>query len=265
MNYTIDGCIIFREDDGKLWNIINPEQSVRLSVIPAKILSYLIVNKENIVNRNDLLENIWDKNGLQASNNSLSQNISILRKILQDLGCDNDVIITLPKIGYRINESITIDVEEEIDSEIVVLDEEQIISNISNDNELIPEKRYQYNTVILAISLAISLLIVIVSFYAITESYQMQRANLFPIGKIDSCTINTLNSIPSERVDQNMQSAAVLINKYLPCIKSASFIFRPDSHYLHNGLGRVFLSRCIPSSSNDHSFSSCQDLYIHER
>uniref|UniRef100_UPI002B05E571 winged helix-turn-helix domain-containing protein n=3 Tax=Enterobacterales TaxID=91347 RepID=UPI002B05E571 len=84
MEYKINKVINFRDDDGKIWSSLNPDKSVRLSIIPAKILSYLLENSKTIVKRNDLLDDIWNKNGLQASNNSLSQNISMLRKILQD-------------------------------------------------------------------------------------------------------------------------------------------------------------------------------------
>ncbi|ECG4848276.1 hypothetical protein E0V38_23820, partial [Salmonella enterica subsp. enterica serovar Newport] len=112
MEYKINKVINFRVDDGKIWNSLSPDKSVRLSIIPAKILSYLLENSKTIVKRNDLLDDIWNKNGLQASNNSLSQNISMLRKILQDMGADSDIIVTIPKVGLRIHESAIVEIEQ---------------------------------------------------------------------------------------------------------------------------------------------------------
>ncbi|CDL37722.1 hypothetical protein [Citrobacter freundii] len=50
---------------------------------------------------------VWDDYGLQASNSSLNQYISILRRALSAFGCE-ELIITVPKMGFRLNPDITL-------------------------------------------------------------------------------------------------------------------------------------------------------------
>lgn len=263
MNYKIDKKIIFREDDGKIWSTINPEQSARLSVIPSRILSYLIQNSTHIVNRNELLENIWDKNGLQASNNSLSQNICILRKTLQDLGCGADVILTLPKLGFRINESIVIEAEEDVSSEKnraeVPLDE-------SNTSTTLQDARGQLKHVVLIASIMASIVItaILLQFIKKENDIIIPDTKLYPIGKIESCVIYTLHTSPKNLIEANIKLATELVNKYSHCTENSSFIFQPDDNYISRHYGRVFLSKCISSTPKHDNFSSCQDLYIYE-
>ncbi|WNN54673.1 winged helix-turn-helix domain-containing protein (plasmid) [Hafnia alvei] len=263
MNYKIDGRVIFREDDGKLWNIYNPEQFVRLSVIPARIFNYLIQNSTKIVNRNELLENIWDKNGLQASNNSLSQNISILRKILLDFGCESDIILTLPKVGFRINESTIIEVENDVIKEHTNTD---VVQNALSQpmRELSKKSHFKIAALVVSILASIVITAILLQFIKDENDIIIPNAKLHYIGKVEGCTIYTLNQVSAEFIGTSIKLVTDLINKHLPCKENASFIFQPDDHYIHNHSGRVFLSRCIPSTVNGNSFSSCQDLYIYE-
>lgn len=263
MNYKIDNKIIFREDDGKLWNIINPEQSARLSVIPKRILSYLIQNSAQIVNRNDLLENIWDKNGLQSSNNSLSQNISILRKTLQDLGCANDIILTLPKVGFRINECVTIEAEYDVHSEQI-----QVATPLHQPSTTsAPQVARGYiKRVVLMASIMASIVITIILLQFIKNENDIiiPNSKLYPIGEIKTCKVYTLHQPAADLIESNMKLATEMVNKYLPCTENQIFIVQFDDKYIYWHSGRFFMSRCIPSTPKRDNFSSCQDLYINE-
>ncbi len=96
MLYLINNEITFRTDDGVLASLSSPENSIVLSITANRIFSFLLEQRGKIVSREDILVNVWDKNGLQASNNSLSQYISLIRRGLHDLGCIQDVIQTIP-------------------------------------------------------------------------------------------------------------------------------------------------------------------------
>ncbi len=63
-----------------------------------KILYYLIKNKGNIVSRDDLMDYLW-KSNLFVDDNTLSVNVTRLRKKLEEIGI-KDVIETRRGLGY---------------------------------------------------------------------------------------------------------------------------------------------------------------------
>lgn len=63
-----------------------------------KVLYYLIKNKGNIVSREDLMDYLW-KSNLFVDDNTLSVNVTRLRKKLEEIGI-KDVIETRRGLGY---------------------------------------------------------------------------------------------------------------------------------------------------------------------
>lgn len=63
-----------------------------------KILYYLVKNKGNIVSRDDLMDYLW-KSNLFVDDNTLSVNVTRLRKKLEEIGI-KDVIETRRGLGY---------------------------------------------------------------------------------------------------------------------------------------------------------------------
>lgn len=74
------------------------DRSIDLSKNEFKILSCLIKNKETIVSREDLMDYLWNSD-LFIDDNTLSVNITRLRKKLDDLGFKNG-IETKRGLGY---------------------------------------------------------------------------------------------------------------------------------------------------------------------
>ena len=74
------------------------DRSIDLSKNEFKILSCLIKNKETIVSREDLMDYLWNSD-LFIDDNTLSVNVTSLRKKLDDLGFKNG-IETKRGLGY---------------------------------------------------------------------------------------------------------------------------------------------------------------------
>lgn len=72
-----------------------------------------------MVEREHLLEQVWESHGLVSSNGSLNQYISILRKTLTSLTDIEDIIVSIPKVGFIISQDI----------EILQLEENKILAN----------------------------------------------------------------------------------------------------------------------------------------
>jgi DNA-binding response OmpR family regulator len=86
-------------------NLINNQLSLEnkemeLPKNEMKILTYLFLNKDNVVKKDELIEYLWE-NKAYVDENILNVNLSRLRKRLTDVGI-GDLIETVPKQGYRI-------------------------------------------------------------------------------------------------------------------------------------------------------------------
>ncbi len=73
-------------------------QPVDLQDRPFDILEFLIVNRDRVVSRNEIMARVWE--GRAVAENNLTVQMSMLRRILAEHGGDG-LIITLPNKGYR--------------------------------------------------------------------------------------------------------------------------------------------------------------------
>jgi DNA-binding winged helix-turn-helix (wHTH) protein/TolB-like protein/Flp pilus assembly protein TadD len=62
-------------------------------------LLVLVENREHVVTKDDLLQQLWPDTFVEES--SLTQNVSLLRRALNESGADRHYIETIPKRGYR--------------------------------------------------------------------------------------------------------------------------------------------------------------------
>ena len=112
MKYLINNEVTFRTDDGVLASLSPSDNSLTPALTANRIFTYLLEQEGKVVSREEMFTNVWDKNGLQASNNSLSQYISLIRKGLQELGCEHEIIQTVPRVGFFIAEGLVTTIEE---------------------------------------------------------------------------------------------------------------------------------------------------------
>lgn len=94
--------IVFFNHDLKLeptqLKVVYKNKEVELTKNEFKIISLLVKNKNEIVNRNILLEHLWDDTDF-VDDNTLTVNISRLKKKLQEIDL-NDVIESKRGVGY---------------------------------------------------------------------------------------------------------------------------------------------------------------------
>lgn len=105
-SYLLNDSVEFRPDENLLINKHNAQQQVSLSASSARCL-LLLIKKRDIVTQNELFEYAWGNNAASATPNNLYQNISLLRKALKGLTThNNNWIVTLPRKGFRLDESV---------------------------------------------------------------------------------------------------------------------------------------------------------------
>lgn len=112
MVYRINRTVIYNPDDGTLTLIDDSDQDFvgEISLTPTanRLLHLLIMHQGSVIQREELLEHVWDNYGLKSSNNSLNQYISMLRRNFADLGLEDAAIVTVPRTGFMFSQELEI-------------------------------------------------------------------------------------------------------------------------------------------------------------
>ena len=109
MKYLLADAIVYNDEDGSVSLINAPDEDAQLLTCTANtIMKLLVQHHGNVVERETFLQEVWDRRGLQGSNNSLNQYISILRKMLAALLPDALLIVTVPKTGFMLSADVTV-------------------------------------------------------------------------------------------------------------------------------------------------------------
>lgn len=256
MVFTIYNIISFRSDDGAMWNIAQPDRRLSLTTIPTRLFTYLLEHADKMVGREELLNNIWDKYGLEPSNNSVNQYISLIRKSLIELGCDEEIIKTLPRVGFFIA------------GNMVSRNQETQQSIATTGAETPPAKeqvRLQkwYKPSLLAASVIIAALLVLQPIRSATNQldYRFPKSTLYKIGTIATCPVFSLNESSPYNAARKVQIAEELAAAHAPCMDNEVYIFDSGEHYVYQQSGRAFISRCTNSDHTLSHISDCKAVY----
>lgn len=111
--YLLNSRVRYRSEDGVLTKFTANNEvvdEVILTVTANRILHLLIESRGQTLARDTLLNRVWEENGLTHSNNTLIQYISLLRKILTQYLEEEDIIRTVPKVGYIFDDRVQVEI-----------------------------------------------------------------------------------------------------------------------------------------------------------
>jgi len=106
MKYIINLNMVFDSDSRVLTLKNDINLSVGLSKPATRLLSELIINNNTTLIRDEIINKVWVEYGFSPSKASLSNHISELRKAFESLGLDKEIIITVPRTGFRMEAEI---------------------------------------------------------------------------------------------------------------------------------------------------------------
>lgn len=107
MRFDIEGFVTFDTENASLVNLLTGD-SIELSQTSNRLLKELLFHRGDILSRGEIFQSVFDRFGARASNSNLNQYISTLRKGLSELGIEKDVILTVPRVGFRISDTVLI-------------------------------------------------------------------------------------------------------------------------------------------------------------
>ena len=101
---NLDNCITVKDIkiDTEIGKVYRENKEIVLTKLEYKILYNLFVNKNKIITREEILNDIWDIAGNFVEDNTLTVYIKRIREKIGDK--EGEIIQTVRGIGYRINE-----------------------------------------------------------------------------------------------------------------------------------------------------------------
>lgn len=103
MYFLIDDKFEFKPNSLTLKNLEDDSQTVTLSAPASRCFLFLLENAPNIVSQKEIIEFVWGSEGMIIPKNTLYQNISIIRRELRNIGCENKIITTVSRKGFVIS------------------------------------------------------------------------------------------------------------------------------------------------------------------
>ncbi|ELE9691001.1 MULTISPECIES: winged helix-turn-helix domain-containing protein [Enterobacter] len=245
MKYLLADAIVYNDEDGSV-SLINvpPEDAQILTCTANSIMKLLVQHHGNVVERETFLHDVWDRRGLQGSNNSLNQYISILRKMLTSLLPDVLFIVTVPRTGFMLSADVT----------VTALEEETPAAETAKTAVPARPERLLWGALTLAV-VALCLWITAIK----PETRQKDIHLLTHIGNCPVYTFTPLADVFHERAASLAQTLQQ--DGHLPCLENSIFYMHIQRTLFYGHEGRLVLSQC---SLTQGKASACRTLYYYE-
>ncbi|WP_164971836.1 winged helix-turn-helix domain-containing protein [Lelliottia nimipressuralis] len=235
MVYLIEGVVIYDALNGTLRRTDEKVvDAVTLTTIANKILSHLVQHHGQLVTRDTLFDDIWEKEGIVSSSNTLTQYISLLRKIFSNYLGSKEVIITVPRSGYCFSKDISV-----------------------TDNTFI-HRRLSILPKIL--SMLMVFLIISYGFFLFTIS--PEKVIPRKIGELKGCPVYDISGVKSDVADASsfeVARKALEMNNQICTETTAFYIYAQEALHLHKP-ARILFTRCIEWNDNR---DTCQNIYYY--
>lgn len=270
MIYIIDDQIAYNSDDCTL-NHIPTQEALSLSISAGRLFEQLLNSQGEILARETLLTEVWDKYGLRGSNSNLNQYLSILRRALAAYDCEN-LIITIPKVGIRLNTEIKI--EREPPPAFVMAgihtDEMPAESEAGGQNSValspdpviadkIVKKPYLTFRQVIFVFIILILLGYAFWYYVASESAEKDTSmtTVKLEGGCEAVIIQGLDVFEQKSLDK--QILEILRENNQSCVPGRRIYFDKSTLLTPAGYGRTILSACNLNSSG--RIVSCDNIY----
>ncbi|MDA2942151.1 winged helix-turn-helix domain-containing protein [Enterobacter cloacae] len=101
MMFLIDNNIAFLPEQQVLKNTGTGTEA-GLNLVATQLLVYLLQHADRVCGRDELLDAVFTRHNSSASDGNLNRHIMVLRRAFTDVHCDAEVIITVPRNGFKI-------------------------------------------------------------------------------------------------------------------------------------------------------------------
>ncbi|MDI3197835.1 winged helix-turn-helix domain-containing protein [Serratia ureilytica] len=262
MRYIINNTLVFDTNEQTLALYENALIVTRISKPAGRLLLEFIQNAQQIVSRDELLEKVWARHGFSASNAGLNNYISELRKTFILLGCHQELLVTLPKKGFRFEADILLGDSAEDKPYFNANENEEeeaalTVADIPDERQGHEKKSGSASRKILPWRLMIAASATIVIFISGLYIYLGKDDKHYPyqeITKVDNCDIYTVGkNTDTARLESIIPT--LLKREGVDCKNDKNDIF-----YMENRLNRSFIRSdliSICSKDKNNIYNTC--------
>ncbi|HFV9295583.1 winged helix-turn-helix domain-containing protein [Serratia fonticola] len=266
MKYTINLIIVFDPEHRTLALNNNNQTALELSKPSCRVLNEFIKNNGVNLSRDSLLKNAWEDYGFPASNAGLNNCISELRKSFVSLGIEKPIIITLPKIGFRMEADIHPTPKQKTDAKIKKV--EQVVTKPEKEGVLKEEKSIGTLPLVMPGILTIKTmmiptlaLLIVLGFIGLALLLRAPSTQLKLISTYKQCDIYSIRKDPVP--GSELRAKKILESEKLGCDRVRQDIFyteeRPDNELLKI----TFLAACQKDQTAG-DYQHCKTFKINE-
>lgn len=289
MLYLINQTILFDEGECSIANEATAEV-VFLPSTTARLLSFFLTHSNTVLTRHEILTSVWDSYGYQATNNTLTQHVSILRKNFSLIGEVSEIIITVPKKGLKLSSHTNVQL---INSKAKSSDDASIYNNsesndyaaIGNQSNVLDENRDQdlsrspvaemkrecqkmtvfSNKVSLLLLSGVICLVLLISLYYFTLKTMASAGEIdaYEAGKIGACTLLFFRKEDLKTIELSSPVIEKVAQQYLPCLPGSIYYADAEDSLTFDGEGRLSLSRCYHFKDEPEHILYCRSLYFY--
>ena len=228
MKYLLADTLVYNDEDGSVSLVATPDVEPQVMTATANsIMKMLVLHHGNVVEREAFLHDVWDERGLQGSNNSLNQYISILRKLLASLVPEMLFIVTVPKVGFMLSADITVHSQAE-----------------KSDCPASASRPYRFQPRLLFCG-GLTLVVLALCIWTFVVKQNQQRAEMHLLTHFGECPVYTFS--PLADVFRNKAIAlaqAMQRDGNMPCLKNSHFYLQIQNKIFYGHEGRKGYLKC---------------------
>lgn len=109
----LNGIAAFLPEKHRIIAIDGEQPPLSLSIPASRCLSLLIRHQGEVIQREHFFHEVWLSNGAQVTNNTFYQNISLLRRAFKEFGLNEEFIVTIPKVGIKLEATLQIKISDD--------------------------------------------------------------------------------------------------------------------------------------------------------
>lgn len=266
--YRIDNQLLYNPEDRSLVRIDDDLSRMVLTHISNRLFCLFLDSDGSVIPRDIILQKVWDEHSLTASGSNLNNYISSLRKQLTALGLERPLIITEPKMGFRIDaERVVVEVETlECTSNTPTVgrempqDSTSIIPAATTTSGVLKGIRLWLVSAIVTGVVALCLWALITTFHAASPR---QISGLQYVFSENGCSFYTPeNSYSRIDVDTSRRVVLSLVKKHSVLCSDNGIVIYDLFGVLNNNIysGRALIAGC---KTNRDSIERCESHFIY--
>ncbi|WP_258958594.1 winged helix-turn-helix domain-containing protein [Citrobacter braakii] len=261
VDYLISSLARYRSDDGTIWPVSDEDSVIILTATMNRLLAYLLERQGQVINRDELLDNVWDLHGLRSSNHTLNKYISEIRKYFVSTGIQAECITTVPRIGFMFNQDIEV---------VVMTDTFPVHESVTTTDctgagikrrysAFSAKHRIIFNILLLAMFAASAAIFIAGSQIPATTTSALKDIQTHFLFNYQNCPVYTIQKNSISFLEKKKDVFVTLARQNnIDCLDGAVFLYQASDAYIYGSKGRVFISRC---TTKDKQYISCLNNY----